>query len=131
MPTPLDLLADPVTLTMLAMFAALALAEHLFPGRPLPQLTDAVPEAFARDFHCGTPARPIGASMRDGFVAERLNVTAHPWRGTFDGFIADDLSARLVEYVDEGHAVHLEGPRHLALDPTRFVTSTAASAAIA
>ena len=35
MPTPLDLLADPVTLTMLAVFAALALAEHLFPGRPL------------------------------------------------------------------------------------------------
>jgi sterol desaturase/sphingolipid hydroxylase (fatty acid hydroxylase superfamily) len=38
MPTPLDLLADPVTLTMLAMFATLALAEHFFPGRPLPRV---------------------------------------------------------------------------------------------
>lgn len=38
MPTPLDLLMDPITLTMLAMFAALALAEHLFPGRPLPRV---------------------------------------------------------------------------------------------
>jgi len=36
MPTPLELLLDPITPTMLAMFAALALAERLFPGRPLP-----------------------------------------------------------------------------------------------
>jgi sterol desaturase/sphingolipid hydroxylase (fatty acid hydroxylase superfamily) len=36
MPTPLELLADPATMTMLAMFAALALAERLFPGRRLP-----------------------------------------------------------------------------------------------
>ncbi|MBL8384121.1 MAG: sterol desaturase family protein [Burkholderiales bacterium] len=38
MPTPLDVLLDPITLTMLAMFAALALAERLFPGRPLPSV---------------------------------------------------------------------------------------------
>lgn len=38
MPTPLDLLLDPITLTMLAMFAALALAERLAPGRPLPRV---------------------------------------------------------------------------------------------
>lgn len=38
MPTPLDLLSDPITLAMLAMFAALALAEHLFPGRRLPRV---------------------------------------------------------------------------------------------
>ncbi len=38
MPTPLELLLDPITLTMLAMFAALALAERLFPGRPLPRV---------------------------------------------------------------------------------------------
>lgn len=38
MPTPVDLLLDPITLTMLAMFAALALAERLFPGRPLPRV---------------------------------------------------------------------------------------------
>lgn len=38
MPTPLDLLFDPITLTILAMFAVLALAEHVFPGRPLPRV---------------------------------------------------------------------------------------------
>lgn len=38
MPTLLDLLSDPITLAMLAMFAALALAEHLFPGRRLPRV---------------------------------------------------------------------------------------------
>lgn len=38
MPTPLDLLLDPITLTMLVMFAALALAERLAPGRPLPRV---------------------------------------------------------------------------------------------
>jgi sterol desaturase/sphingolipid hydroxylase (fatty acid hydroxylase superfamily) len=38
MPTPLQLLLDPITLTMLAMFAALALAEHVFPGRALPRM---------------------------------------------------------------------------------------------
>lgn len=36
MPTPLDLLFGPITLTILAMFALLALAEHAFPGRRLP-----------------------------------------------------------------------------------------------
>lgn len=38
MPTPLELLIDPITLTMLAMFAALAIAERLFPGHSLPQV---------------------------------------------------------------------------------------------
>lgn len=38
MPTPLDVLLDPITLTTLAMFAALAFAERLYPGRPLPHV---------------------------------------------------------------------------------------------
>ena len=38
MPTLLELLTDPITLTMLSMFAALALAERLFPGRALPHV---------------------------------------------------------------------------------------------
>jgi sterol desaturase/sphingolipid hydroxylase (fatty acid hydroxylase superfamily) len=38
MPTPLDLLLDPMTQIMLAMFALLAIAERLFPGRPLPRV---------------------------------------------------------------------------------------------
>jgi sterol desaturase/sphingolipid hydroxylase (fatty acid hydroxylase superfamily) len=38
MPTPLELLFDPISLTMFAMFAALALAERLAPGRPLPEV---------------------------------------------------------------------------------------------
>lgn len=47
MPTPLDLLFDPITLTILAMFAALALAEHVFPGRPLPRVPGWRPRALA------------------------------------------------------------------------------------
>lgn len=35
MPTPLELLLDPMALAMLSMFAVLALAERVFPGRPL------------------------------------------------------------------------------------------------
>jgi non-heme chloroperoxidase len=58
-------------------------------------LTDPVPEAFARDFQCSTLARPIAASMLDRFVAESLKAPAHVWRAAFDGFIADDFSARL------------------------------------
>lgn len=38
MPTPLDLLLDPMTQIMLAMFALLAIAERFFPGRPLPRV---------------------------------------------------------------------------------------------
>jgi sterol desaturase/sphingolipid hydroxylase (fatty acid hydroxylase superfamily) len=38
MPTPLDLLLDPTTLIMLAMFALLALFERFFPGRSLPRV---------------------------------------------------------------------------------------------
>lgn len=36
MPTPIDLLMDPATQIILAMFAALAVWERLAPGRPLP-----------------------------------------------------------------------------------------------
>lgn len=38
MPTPLQILLDPITLTMLAMFAVLAGAETLVPGRTLPRV---------------------------------------------------------------------------------------------
>ena len=38
MPTPLQLLLDPISQIMFAMFAALALAERLFPGRELPHV---------------------------------------------------------------------------------------------
>ncbi len=47
MPTPLELLIDPITLSMLAMFAALAIAERLFPGRSLPQVPGWRPRALA------------------------------------------------------------------------------------
>ncbi|MBL8384122.1 MAG: alpha/beta hydrolase [Burkholderiales bacterium] len=58
-------------------------------------LADPVPEAFARDFQLSTLARPIGASMLDGFVTESLKVPAHVWRDAFAGFIGDDFSLRL------------------------------------
>jgi sterol desaturase/sphingolipid hydroxylase (fatty acid hydroxylase superfamily) len=38
MPTPLQLLLDPISLIMFSMFAVLALAERLFPGRALPHV---------------------------------------------------------------------------------------------
>lgn len=38
MPTLFDLLTDPITLTLLAMYAGLFLWEKLAPGRPLPQV---------------------------------------------------------------------------------------------
>lgn len=38
MPTPLQLLLDPISQIMFAMFALLALAERLFPGRALPHV---------------------------------------------------------------------------------------------
>lgn len=38
MPTPLDILLDPVSLTVLALYAALIGLEALFPARPLPRV---------------------------------------------------------------------------------------------
>jgi pimeloyl-ACP methyl ester carboxylesterase len=60
-------------------------------------LTDPVPEAFARDFQRSTLARPIAASILDGFVAESLKVPARVWRDAFAGFIGHDFSLRLRE----------------------------------
>jgi sterol desaturase/sphingolipid hydroxylase (fatty acid hydroxylase superfamily) len=38
MPTPLELLLDPLTLSVIAIFAGLALWEAMFPARPLPRV---------------------------------------------------------------------------------------------
>lgn len=38
MPSPLEILLDPVSLTLLALYAALITIEALFPGRPLPRV---------------------------------------------------------------------------------------------
>ena len=38
MPTPLQILMDPVSLTVLALYGALILIEALFPARPLPRV---------------------------------------------------------------------------------------------
>ncbi len=38
MPTPLQILMDPVSLTVLGLYAALILLEALFPARPLPRV---------------------------------------------------------------------------------------------
>jgi sterol desaturase/sphingolipid hydroxylase (fatty acid hydroxylase superfamily) len=47
MPTPFDILRDPVTLMLLAMFAGLMLWERLFPGRPLPRVRGWLPRGLA------------------------------------------------------------------------------------
>ena len=38
MPTPLDILLDPVTLTMMGFIAALLAWEFIAPARPMPRL---------------------------------------------------------------------------------------------
>jgi sterol desaturase/sphingolipid hydroxylase (fatty acid hydroxylase superfamily) len=38
MPTPLEILMDPVSLAVLAIYGSLVLLEALFPGRPLPRI---------------------------------------------------------------------------------------------
>src|SRR6185436_20657781 len=38
MPTPLQILLDPVSLTVLGLYGALILLEALFPARPLPEI---------------------------------------------------------------------------------------------
>lgn len=48
MPTPIDTLPDPISLAVIAIFAAFALREAIAPGRPLPRV---------RGWHAlGTPA---------------------------------------------------------------------------
>ncbi len=47
MPTPLDLLLDPITWVMLAMFAGLALWEHAAPARELPRVRGWTARALA------------------------------------------------------------------------------------
>lgn len=46
MPTPVELLIDPISLVMLSMFALLAFAERFFPGRTLPRVPDWKPCAL-------------------------------------------------------------------------------------
>ena len=47
MPTPLEILLDPVSLTVLAVYAALIVVEALFPARPLPPVRFWRTRAFA------------------------------------------------------------------------------------
>lgn len=68
-----------------------------FHRQQIAPLVDPVPEEFVRAFQQSTLARPIGAALLDGFVAESLRVPAHVWRAAFDGLIADDFSSRLRE----------------------------------
>lgn len=47
MPTPLEILLDPISLTALSIYAALILLEALFPARPLPRVKGWIPRAVA------------------------------------------------------------------------------------
>lgn len=47
MPTPLEILVDPISLGVLALYGALMLWEALAPGRPLPRVRGWVPRALA------------------------------------------------------------------------------------
>ena len=47
MPTPLQILMDPISLTVLAIYGALILIEALFPARALPKVRGWIPRALA------------------------------------------------------------------------------------
>ena len=46
MPTPLEILLDPVSLAVLGLYGALILLEALFPARPLPRIKGWIPRAL-------------------------------------------------------------------------------------
>lgn len=55
-------------------------------------LSDPIPDAFARDFQESTLAAPIPQAQLHVFVRESLRVPAHVWRQCAQGFIASDLA---------------------------------------
>ena len=78
MPTPIDILLDPISLCLIGMFAGLMLWERLAPGRPLPKVRGWLPRALAgrhglpdavvlpaaavgRDAGAAPAVRPVGA----------------------------------------------------------------------
>ncbi len=77
MPTPIDLLMDPATQTMLAMFAGLALWEFAAPGRSLPPV---------RGWH----ARALAAFVVYFLLSSYLPLL---WAGTLAPLQLADLSA--------------------------------------
>jgi pimeloyl-ACP methyl ester carboxylesterase len=58
-------------------------------------LTDPVPESFARSFQSGTVYRPVPESFFDQIIAESMKLPARLWRETLDRLIAYDDVARL------------------------------------
>lgn len=47
MPTPLEILLDPISLSIIAMYALLMIVEALFPARPLPEVKYWIPRGIA------------------------------------------------------------------------------------
>src|SRR5210317_1574748 len=69
MPTPLEILLDPISLGVLALYAALMLVEAIAPGRKLPKVKGWLPRAlgsFAVYFYLSSYL-PL---LWDGYLAE-------------------------------------------------------------
>jgi pimeloyl-ACP methyl ester carboxylesterase len=65
------------------------------------QLTDPVPEPFAREFQLGTVHAPLPPAFFDRIVAESLKLPARPWRAAIDAIVA---------YRDEDRLGRLSAP---------------------
>jgi pimeloyl-ACP methyl ester carboxylesterase len=81
------------------------------------QLTDPVPEQFAREFQSGTVHVPLPPAFFDRIVSESLKLPARPWRAAIDA---------IVTYRDEDRLGRLSAPtlilwgEHDALFPREY-----------
>ncbi|HEU4326664.1 MAG TPA: alpha/beta hydrolase [Roseiflexaceae bacterium] len=59
------------------------------------ELSDPVPEPFAREFQASTIHHPVPAPFLDRVVAESLKLPARVWRAALDGLLDADLAGQL------------------------------------
>ncbi|GAB4198928.1 MAG: alpha/beta hydrolase [Roseiflexaceae bacterium] len=59
------------------------------------ELSDPVPEAFAREFQASTIHHPVPAPFLDRVVAESLKLPARVWQAALDGLLDADQAAQL------------------------------------
>jgi non-heme chloroperoxidase len=69
------------------------------------ELTDPVPEWFARAFQEGTLAQPVPAEFVTTMVAESQKVPAEVWQAALAGFLVDDPTSRLARLTVPAHAM--------------------------
>ncbi len=93
MPTPLEILLDPVSLTVLALYGALILLEALFPARPLPRIRGWIPRAlgvFVLYFYLSTYLPLLWSDPLSQYVLFNLE-TLNPFVGAAIGVLTFEL----------------------------------------